>query len=247
MRLRLADTRYIIAQFVNGSVCLECVKSLQMLYPHTYIRTYVLHSHIDNDTDTSDNRDRSLKSTSTHATTIRASWGKVHSAMGAVAAVARLDQCWRARPWRAAVALSLLNSVVWLLVQWRCRAGQLFADPQAMTTAGLATLMPGAKLDAHALTQPLLLGATTHARPGKNAAGGDVGAAFGKLSVMDADAMAPGAYSGHTTKAPRGGAAAGTAKAKGVSKRGGGDGSSGNANKSRQLPPLQSNTPAPQV
>lgn len=136
-----------------------------------------------------------------------------------------------------------------------CSAGQLFADPQAMTAAGLATLMPGAKLDAHALTQPLLLGATTHARSGKNgAAAAAAGAGFGGLTVIDpADAPAAcGGYGGYTTKAGRGtGAAAGGAKAPDAPKRGARSGGAGKGNsnvtKARQLPPLQSSAPAPQV
>eukprot|EP00892_Ulva_mutabilis_P002859 jgi/Ulvmu1/12574/UM092_0004.1 len=126
-------------------------------------------------------------------------------------------------------------------------AGQLFADPQAMTAAGLATLMPGAKMDAHALTQPLLLGATTHVRGGKNGAFGDAGAPFGKFTVTEDAPGGAGAYGGRAAKAPRGAAATGAGKGSGTVKRSGGDGSSGAANKSRQLPPLQSSAPPAQA
>lgn len=122
-----------------------------------------------------------------------------------------------------------------------------------MTAAGLATLMPGAKLDAHALTQPLLLGATTHTRSGKNGTGAAAaGLGFGGLAGGDpADAPAPsGGYGGHTAKMGRGGAA-GAAKAQDGPKHGARSGVAGkgksNTTKARQLPPLQSTAPASQV
>lgn len=120
-----------------------------------------------------------------------------------------------------------------------------------MTAAGLATLMPGAKLDAHSLTQPLLLGAATHGRSGKN---GTVAAAagmgFGGLTGVDpADAPAPsGGYGGHVAMG-RGGAV--RDKAPDGPKHGARSGVAGkgksNTNKARQLPPLQSTAPGPQV